>query len=167
MANNRLKQKRGAYYTLSTIARRVWRMKGKLLIYLFGVAFTVFAQLLVYYLNPTNHTTLEAVVQNTPVLLFNVIVFIAAIGFLLLVWHFVKTEDTNEKAEQITRDMKLAQSLKDTITNNNEILVNALQASFKTAFKEALREDREEVERQHESLKKPPIEEGNEHENRE
>ena len=100
-------------------------MKGKLLIFLFGVAFMTFAQLLVYYFNPTNWATLESALKNPVGLIYNMVWVIAPLLMLILLWRMIRVEDKHEKEEQAHRDTQLVQSLTE-------------------AFKKALKEDTEE-----------------------
>ena len=100
-------------------------MKGKLLIFLFGVAFTAFCQLLTYNFNPANWTTLQSALKNPVGLIYNLIWAIAPLLMLILLWMLIKKEDKQERDKERDRDAELVKSLK-------------------LAFKEALKEDREE-----------------------
>jgi uncharacterized membrane protein len=108
-------------YPFSTIARRIKKMKGKLLVFLFGVAFMTLAQLLVYYGNPANWTDLESALHNPMKLIYNLIFLLAPILMLILLWRLIAIEDKHEKDEQTKKDNKQIEAIKEALKEDREI----------------------------------------------
>lgn len=94
-------------------------MKGKLIFFAFGIGFSAFVELLLYYSNPVNWTPLFSALATIPGLLFILILTILTMLTLLWALLMMQKEEKREKERQVE--------------------------TLKTALREALKEDREDA----------------------